>query len=248
MIQVKRFLPLLGLAFLIFSCNSDPMNSTSASQASSDDYTSENTDANSVQSFDATYKLTIENLSPATGPGASQPLSPPVVATHQSNFRIFHIGGMASDEIRQVAEDAVNGPLLDLLNNSSLVYDVQTGGGVILPGQSTEITFQANQKNHKISFVSMLVNTNDGFTGMDKVNLPRKGSKTFHLRSYDAGTEENTEMTKHIPGPCCGSPLVRVPTEERIRFHQGIQGSGDLEPEVYGWDEPIAKVTIERMN
>lgn len=187
-------------------------------------------------------------MAPATGPGASQPLSPPVFATHQSNFRIFHIGGFASDEIRQVAEDAVNGPLLNLLNNSNQVYNVQTGGGVILPGQSTAVTINGNQKYHKISFVSMLVNTNDAFTGLDKVNLPRKGSKSYYLRSYDAGTEENTELKDHIPGPCCGNGGVRVPTEERMRFHQGIQGVGDLDPEVYDWDEPIVKVTIERIN
>lgn len=242
----RKLLPLLGLAFLVFSCSSDPMTSSEApgsSLSSSQDLAGSN-----AQNFDASYDITIENLAPATGPGASQPLSPPVIATHQSDFRIFHIGGFASDEIRQVAEDAVNGPLLDLLNNSGQVHDVQTGGGVILPGQSATVTIQANQNNHKVSFVSMLVNTNDAFTGMDKVNLPRKGSRSFYLRAYDAGSEENTELTEHIPGPCCGNPLVRVPTEERIRFHEGIQGTGDLDPGVYGWDEPVAKVTIERVN
>lgn len=243
---LSKLLPLIGLTFLVFSCSSDPMTSSEVPDSSLSK--SQELADNNVQIFEASYDITIENLAPATGSGASQPLSPPVIATHQSNFRIFHLGGLASDEIRQVAEDAVNGPLLDLLNNSDRVYDVQTGSGVILPGKSSTITIYANQKNHKISLVSMLVNTNDAFTGMDKVTLPRNGSKSFHLRSYDAGTEENTEMTEHIPGPCCGHPLVRVPTEERIRFHEGIQGDGDLEPEVYGWDEPVAKVTIERIN
>ncbi|MDX1641041.1 MAG: spondin domain-containing protein [Balneolaceae bacterium] len=244
--SLTKLLPLLALAFLVFSCSSDPM--TSSETPGSSLLSSQELDGSNAQDFEASYTITIENLAPATGPGASQPLSPPVLSTHQSNFRIFHLGGFASDEVRQVAEDAANDPLLDLLNNSDQVSDVQTGGGVILPGHSATITIDANQENHKISFVSMLVNTNDGFIGMDKVNLPRKGSKSFDLRAYDAGTEENTELDEHIPGPCCSSAGVRVPTEEHIRFHEGIQGTGDLDPDVYGWDEPIAKVTIERIN
>ncbi|MDH3253038.1 MAG: spondin domain-containing protein [Ignavibacteria bacterium] len=193
-----------------------------------------------------TYEITLENLAPATGPGSSQPLSPPVIASHSPSFRLFHVGGFASHELRQIAEDAFNDPMLTFLNSSDQVHDVEFGGPPILPGESATYTIQASTGFHKISLVTMLVNTNDGFTGVDKVTVPEKGSKVFYLRAYDAGTEENTELAAHIPGPCCGNPFVRVPTRERIRFHRGIRGSGDLDPAVYGWNEPVAKLTITR--
>lgn len=192
----------------------------------------------------ATYEITLENLAP----GASQPLSPPVAATHTPSSRIFHLGGFASDELRQVAEDAVNGPLFDLLNGSDQVFNVLVGSSApIPPGHSATFTIQAENGFHMLSLVTMLVNTNDGITGVDKFNLPQQGTKEVYLRAYDAGTEENTELAAHIPGPCCNNPGVRVPTEERIRFHPGISGHGDLDPEVYGWDEPVAKLTVTRV-
>jgi len=196
----------------------------------------------------AQYEITLENLTPATGAGASQPLSPPVFATHAPSFRLFHLDGYASDELRQVAEDAVNDPLVTRLESSERVFETTTGDAVILPGDMATYTIDAKIGFHKLTLVSMLVNTNDGFTGVNKLNLQRQGSKTFYLRAFDAGTEENTELESDIPGPCCGSHGVRVPTHQRIRFHQGILGVGDLHPAVYDWDGPVAKLTVTRIN
>lgn len=35
------------------------------------------------------YEIMLENLSPATAPGVSQPFSPPILATHGADFTIF---------------------------------------------------------------------------------------------------------------------------------------------------------------
>jgi hypothetical protein len=40
---------------------------------------------------------------------------------------------------------------------------------------------------------------------------------------------------------------VRDPEGELIRRHPGITGVGDLDPALYGWEEPVAKITIERV-
>jgi len=236
---------LLAVIFAV-SCSQDTMSGLESSNQSN---LAGNPSSNSTDlHMEATYDIKIENLTPATVAGASQPLSPPVIASHSPDFRIFHIGAYASDELRNVAEDAINGPLVSLLQNSDDVYNMTTGSGPILPGSNDSFSLKAKRGYHKISFVSMLVNTNDAFTGMDKVTLPEKGSKTYYLRSYDAGTEKNTELTSDIPGPCCGNVQVRVPTHERIQFHSGILGIGDLDPAIYDWDDPVAKVTITRMN
>jgi hypothetical protein len=193
------------------------------------------------------YEITLENLAPAPGPGASQPLSPPVLVTHRPPLRLFKLNSFASEELRYIAEDAVNTPMLDLLSQSKDVFDM-VEGTLILPGASDTYAITAKRGYHKLSIVTMLVNTNDGFTGLDKLNLPKKGSQVYYLRAYDAGTEQNTELADHIPGPCCGNALVRVPTHERIQYHEGIQGGGDLDPQTYGWNEPIARLTITRIN
>ena len=195
------------------------------------------------RSFSAEYELTLENLSPA----GSQPLSPPVFAVHSPSFRLFHIGGYASSELAQVAQDSFNDPLVSLLDDSPKVLNVVVGG-LIVPGSSGTYNISAEGNYMKLSMVTMLVNTNDGFTGVDKLQLPQKGTKSYYLRAYDAGSEENTELEAHIPGPCCGNAFEGNSTSEKIRFHNGIAGIGDLDPDIYGWDEPVARLTITRID
>ena len=194
-------------------------------------------------SFTAEYEVTLENLSPA----GSQPLSPPILAVHSPSFRIFHIGGYASDELAQVAQDAFGDPLVTLLSNSSEVSEVVVGQqGPIFPGSSQTLDISAQGNFTKLSLVTMLVNTNDGFTGTDKLQLPQRGAKTYYLRSYDAGSEENTELIAHIPGQ--GNPFMGNSTNDKIKYHPGLLGVGDLDPTVFGWNEPVAKLTITRIN
>jgi hypothetical protein len=231
--SILLILSLLVSSFFIISCDDEPASLSTNPEG-----------LDKKSSFTADYEVTLENLSPA----GSQPLSPPVLAVHSPTFRIFHLGGYASDELAQVAQDAVNGPLVNLLNNSSQVSSVVVGGGAIPPGASDTYNISAEGNYMKLSMVTMLVNTNDGFTGTDKLQLPQTGSKTYYLRTYDAGSEENTELSAHIPGPCCGNPFAGNDTNEKIKFHPGILGVGDLDPTVYGWDEPVAKLTITRIN
>ncbi|MGQ0721905.1 MAG: spondin domain-containing protein [Candidatus Eiseniibacteriota bacterium] len=193
------------------------------------------------------YEVTIENLTPATGMGASQVLSPPVLATHRPAVRMFRVGRVASSELAQIAEDAVNQPMLDLLGASEHVHAVAQGGGVILPGHSASYRIETAPGFPFLSLATMLVNTNDAFTGLDSFRLPRRGEEHVLAGAWDAGSETNTELVAHIPGPCCGNPLVRVPTDDPIQPHRGIQGVGDLNPAVWGWDGPVARITVRRV-
>lgn len=194
-----------------------------------------------------TYEITIENLTPATGAGSSQPFSPPVLTTHGRGLHLFRPGRFASDELSQIAEDAVNGPMLMWLKDSRKTRDVIEGDGVILPGTEARYEIRADAKMRRLSAVFMLVNTNDAFGGLDAIRLPWSGETVHYVMAYDAGSELNTEAASDIPGPCCGSPGAGTPSHERITRHKGIRGVGDLEPDVYGWREPVAKVTIRRL-
>ena len=196
------------------------------------------------------FEIKLYNLTPATGPGASQVFSPPVFATHNKSIKIFKNGGYASDELAQVAEDAVNQPLVDLLNGTGLTQEVITGDGVVFPGADATYEIEASASNNRLSGVWMLVNTNDAFGGGNSLNLPRRGTRTFYIAAWDAGSEANTELAEHIPGPCCGNGGVRVPTQERIRKHKGIKGIGDLDPATYDWGGrvPVAKLVVTRID
>jgi Spondin_N len=193
-----------------------------------------------------TWTVTITNLTPP-GPGApgSQPLSPPVFAVHRSGVHVWQVGQIASHAVAAVAEDANNPVLVSALSKQRGVVDAFAGpGGPIPSGQSATYTLRA-RPGQRVSIVTMLVNTNDGFTGVDAIELrgPQVAVRTI---AYDAGSEVNNELTTHIPGPCCNNPFVRAPEGDLIRPHEGITGRGDLNPAVYGWPEPVAAITFTR--
>jgi PKD repeat protein len=190
-----------------------------------------------------TFSVTIQNL--ATG----QPLSPPIVATHKSDFKMFRVGRDASTELELIARDGNQMPMYDLLTDSRHVYDVVDVGVPLTPGGSSvggftdSVTFLIQgREGDKMSLASMLICTNDGFVGLDRVKLPKKGASVFTVHPYDTGVEDNTEMSTDIVDACSAlGPLVlngdpngnengAVDTIPRrvITAHGGVLGIGDL--------------------
>ncbi|WP_327585215.1 spondin domain-containing protein [Nonomuraea sp. NBC_00507] len=184
-----------------------------------------------------TWTVKIQNLTP---PG-SQPLSPPVVVVHSPSVHVWQLGRFASRGVAAVAEDGDAPTLIKEISKRPGVRDAfAPASAPIAPGQSA--TFQVKVRpGDRISVVSMLVNTNDGFTGVDALR-PRPGS--IRTMAYDAGSEKNLETKATIPGPCCGNPMVRAPERRPISKHKGIMACGDLDRETYGWTGPVAKLTF----
>jgi hypothetical protein len=209
------------------------------------------------------YEVTIENLT--TG----QPLTPPVAATHSGRDAIFRVGGRASSQLQQVAENGNNGPLIAALDASRRVRDVEEGpGGPLVPDgrpgsamfdDVTSFEIEGGRGANRISFASMLICTNDGFTGVNGLRLPtRVGHSTVAFTNgYDAGTEANTEDFADIVPPC--QSLIGVSSGEEgtatsdpalftnglIVHHPNISGRRDLRPDVHGWSDPVARITVE---
>lgn len=200
---------------------------------------------------EATYSITIENTS--TG----QWLTPPNWAAHDRSVRVFHSGARASVGVQAVAE---NGEVPVLAAELAAAID-DTGAGVsgvgamapIPPGGSA--TFMVTTDERNLSVVSMIVCTNDGFTGVDSMRLPQQmgATRTHGLKSYDAGTEVNTELRADIvPAPFCGAgggsgmsnPMLAE--NGRISAHRGITGVGDM-PSSFDWDNPVAQLTVSRV-
>ena len=188
------------------------------------------------------WNVTITNLMPA----GSQPLTPPLAVVHSKRADVWSVGQIASHGVAAIAEDADNTVLESALPRVRGVRSVQTvPGGPIMPGTSRTFAVESSNQADRLSIVSMLGNTNDGFTGLDALRLRGRGI-TLRTRAYDAGSEVNNERASHIPGPCCNSHFVRGPEGDVIRMHRGITGVGDLNPAVYGWSNPVARIRIAR--
>ena len=206
------------------------------------------------------YRVTITNL---TG---GQPLTPPVLSAHRRPVGIFKVGSPASLGVQEIAENGNPGPLVEELEDDAQVVSVVTGSAPIVPADRTDETGFSDTGIFEIdggpgakylSWESMLICTNDGFTGVSGLRLPaRSGDEiTVQTIGYDAGTEINTEKFADIVPPCQG--LIGVTGDPGtgttnpalaeggvVHIHEGIQGEGDLIAEIHGWTDPVATLTI----
>jgi hypothetical protein len=212
----------------------------------------------------ATYAVTIRDLT------RGQPLTPPVVATHRAATSIFTVGQPASFALKEIAENGNLAPMIGQLAADKQVSDSVAAAAPLvpagLPGSATfadsvTLSVTASEGAKFLSFASMLICTNDGFTGVDSLRLPRDVGDTVTVGTagYDAGTEIDTEDFADIVPPC--QALVGVSSGEPgtgtsnptlaeggvIHHHAGIAGIADLVPAVHGWTDPVAEITVTRV-
>lgn len=207
-----------------------------------------------------TYEVTITNLTDG------QPLTPPVVALHRPSTGIFTVGEPASFELKEVAENGNLDPLVASLSENRHVADVAVAVAgdppPLLPGQSVTVQLTESRGGRFLSFAAMLICTNDGFTGVDTVHLPRRPGERIivHTAGYDAGTEINTEdfadlvppcpvltgVDSNVPGTGMSDPALAE--DGLVHHHPGIQGTADLDPAIHGWTDPVAEIEIVRLD
>ena len=196
------------------------------------------------------YTVTVENLT--TG----QYLTPPNYAAHTRRADIFSRGEAASPELQAVAENGgvpvLAAALEEAIDGAGLGVSGVGAEEPIGPGES--VSFDVSTTANRLSLVSMLICTNDGFAGLASRRLPRYigQSKTFYLKAYDAGTEMNTELRADlVPAPLCGegegSDASNPELAENgvITRHRSLQGVGDIDPAL-DWSGPVAMVTVTR--
>jgi hypothetical protein len=200
------------------------------------------------------YEISVQNIT------ANQALSPVVIFAHEENYHLWQAGKMASVGLEYLAEGGSHSELIKEVKTNSYYLDHTTGNGAIGSGMSETITFNLKDtRSVQLSLASMLVNTNDAFTGFRNINLDdlNKGeSKTFTTLAWDAGTEKNTEAAGSIPGPADGGEgfnASRSGDANFIAVHQGVITSDDgladsILDESHRFDNPVAKVTIKRID
>ncbi len=191
------------------------------------------------------YEVSITNIT------KGQTFTPILVATHRAEVRLFELGSEASPELEAVAETGDPAPLEALLDGLSGVGEVEIIGGLLAPGATATVEIDARGPFRRVSVVSMLIPTNDGFFALNGVEGPDGRETDAHVSpAYDAGTEVNEEVCTDIPGPQCGgSGDLDAGTDENgvVHINAGIHGSADIEPAVYDWRNPVARIVIRRV-
>ena len=184
------------------------------------------------------YEVTVTNLTKAQGWGK------PIVAAHNESAVLFTIGETASAELQALAEEGDHGPLAGLWEQSVNVLEVHTGDAPLAPGQSVVYRVNTTDAMPLISLAGMLGTSNDTFAALT-FTRPEVAT-TLYAEAYDAGTESNNELCAFIPGPPCMNPGIRdvARAEGMVVKSNGIEGIGDLDMEVYGWDTEVLKIDI----
>ena len=203
----------------------------------------------------ASFDVTVSNLTNA------QPLSPVAVIAHQSGYAVFTIGSAATVGLEELAEGGDNTALLAEADADAMVVNSASGGAAIGPAGSETVTINVMQSDLpglQITIATMLVNTNDAFTGLSaSVESMATGDVFFGFSAaYDAGTEADTEIAADIPGPAGGGTgfdAVRDDQADAVAAHNGVvsQEDGLASSDLTGqhrFDNPVASIRIARIN
>ncbi len=204
----------------------------------------------------STFEITVTNLTNA------QPLSPLGVVAHDGTFSVFGLGAAASAGLEVLAEGGDNGQFLSDAAVLPGVFNTAGGAAPIGPGgsETLSLTFnEATRTSLSMSVVTMLVNTNDAFTGINGVDLSALAvGEEIAMRSiaYDAGTEADSEGPGTIPGPADGGEgfnAARDDDFDRVSMHAGVVSAQDglstsVLTEQHRFDNPVAAITIVRVN
>ena len=191
------------------------------------------------------YRVTVTNLT------RGQQFTPILVVSHTAGVKLFELGDPASMELEILAEGGATGPLESLLlGMSRQVLDTDVGGGLLDPGDSKTMTVDTAGRANRVSVAAMLIPTNDAFFAVNGVRGPN-GNQELVLFSpaYDAGSEVNDESCTTIPGPVCGGVgYDPAGGEGPIFVHAGIHGIGELETADFDWRNPVARISIVRVD
>lgn len=192
--------------------------------------------------------------------------TPLLIAAHAPNVHLFQPGAPASASLQAMAEGGDLSGLIADLNAAGATYVENPASGVLAPGSTATASLQVDPLARSLSIAAMLVPTNDGFVGLDGMQIPvRPGVHTVYLNGYDAGTEANDEVITGggapgepgIPGDpggnsgTGGSGLAGPDNNLTVHIHRGAIGDldptggpSDLDATIHRWLNPVAKVVI----
>ena len=223
-----------------------------------------------VSGTSAVYTVNITNLTNA------QPLAPAAIILHEPGYNAFVDGEAASIGIEEMAEGGDPTMVLDEARTATNQYldSVSTGaplGPKSIGTAQTLIVPASDVDDLRLTVTTMLVNTNDAFTGLNAMNVSNMTvgqSASFMAPTWDAGTEANLETAETMPGPAAGAAggggaaagfdAARDDLFDVVHFHSGVVTTANatdaslegLSTSVLGEEHrfanPSAKITITR--
>ena len=193
------------------------------------------------------YAVTVTNLTNA------QPLSP-IAAIAHSEGMLWQIGEPASAALELMAEGGGNSELLA----TDFAMASSSAESPLPPGEQVTLMLSTEQLDSlKISLATMLVNTNDAFTGLSQHDLSRYelgDVRTVNLSVYDSGTEANNESLASIPGPAAMGEGFNAVRDDLnlVTMHSGVVSNDDgltnsALDQSHKFESIVAQVTIERI-
>lgn len=200
------------------------------------------------------FELEVVNLT------AGQPFSPIAAIAHGGDYSVFSIGEPATAGLELLAEGGDNSDLIQEAETAGAISTV-SGEAPVGPGGTETLMITVSEDDLSglyLSSVTMLVNSNDAITAAKNIGLEGMEvgeSTTLTTISYDAGTEANTEISGSIPGPADGGEgfnAVRDDIVDEVRLHAGVITSDDglsvsRLTQAHRWDNPVARVTLTRV-
>jgi len=218
----------------------------------------------SPAAFATDFSVSVENLTRGIH------FTPLLVAAHTDGTALFSAGSAASAELQAMAEGGDISGLETMVDGLGATRVSNPASGLLVPGASTTANLNTDgTSNDSLSIVGMMLPTNDGFVGLNAIEIPTEaGTYTFYANGYDAGTEANDEIRGSgavgesgfpAPGPIdtgalsagTGGTGVNATAESFVHIHRGAlgdtnsaAGESDLDSTVHRWLNPIAKITI----
>ncbi|MBX2880830.1 MAG: spondin domain-containing protein [Granulosicoccus sp.] len=229
---------LLGSLTLIQACSSD----------SNDDDNDQGDDITP-----ASFQISATNLT--TG----QPFSPPLLILHDGSYQLFSVGESAGNGLEVLAEGGDGSALTAEVTDLATVYATAAGDAPVGPGASGSwvISDPDNHSALSLTMATMLVNTNDAFTGINSMDLSALAvgeSMDLTAIAYDSGTEANSESVGTIPGPADGGEgfnAARDDLNDQVTMHSGVVSQADgLSESILGEQHrflnPVIHITVSR--
>ncbi len=187
-------------------------------------------------------RIAYENLT--TGQG----FSPSLFMSHNASAPpLFKEGEKASFGLMRIAEEGNSGPLLaEAVKKLGGPFGTAVLAINTPMGAKRSIKIEVTKEHPMISGAWMLVQTNDGFTGINGVNAyEMREAKTMDLMAYEAGTEKNNEKKAYLVAMM---GTERDPEGGVVQKHAGIRGDADA-PAEWKFDpaQPVVRITITPM-
>ncbi|MEW5251641.1 spondin domain-containing protein [Microbulbifer sp. 2201CG32-9] len=240
--KLSALLAPLAVAALLVGCDNDnssagPVNPPPAPEPEPEPVT-------------VTFEVEVTNLT------HNQPFSPLAIVAHDDSLRGWTLGQAAGDGLELLAEGG---------DNSGFVMELEDAGsfasasaeGPLGPGATETLSLSLTEEEAlTLTIVTMLVNTNDAFTGVTGVDVSSLavGDSLQRLAPvYDAGTEFNSELAGTIPGPADGGEGFNAERDD-VNFvarHSGVvtQADGYAESvlnQSHRFDQPTMRLRITR--